>query len=185
MASKPESSPCSGNSMEETYLLAMRCPVYRRRESIPGFRTELENLAGDGKGKAQADEPRGRKYRCAGAGADCSVVVLKRGNARGAKGAGHPHRDRKGQRATGGTRWCRWKAVAFNGWHEPCESRGSSTVLGAPRGEIPRGDSAMEPWHTPPDQAEVDEFWAVYKKGYTRSTVSGSQLLRSLICSIR
>ncbi len=37
--------------MEETYLLAMRCPVYRRRESIPGFRTELENLAGDGKGK--------------------------------------------------------------------------------------------------------------------------------------
>jgi len=91
--------------MEETYLLAMRCPVYRRRESIPGFRTELENLAGDGKGKAQADEPRGRKYRCAGAGADCSVVVLKRGNARGAKGAGHPHWDRKGQRATGGTRW--------------------------------------------------------------------------------
>ena len=43
----------------------------------------------------------------------------------------------------------------------------------------------MEPWHTPHDQAEVDEFWAVYKKGYTRSTVSGSQLLRSLICSIR
>ena len=67
---------------------------------------------------------------------------MKRGNARGAKGAGHLHRDRKGQRTTGGTRWCRWKAVAFNGWHEPCESRGSSTVLGAPRGEIPRGDSA-------------------------------------------
>ena len=37
--------------MEETYLLAMRCPVYRRRESILGFRTELENLAGDDKGK--------------------------------------------------------------------------------------------------------------------------------------
>jgi hypothetical protein len=37
--------------MEETYILAMRCPVYRRRESILGFRTELENLAGDGKGK--------------------------------------------------------------------------------------------------------------------------------------
>ena len=145
MASKPESSPCSGNSMEETYLLAMRCPVYRRRESIPGFRTELENLAGDGKGKAQADEPRGRKYRCAGAGADCSVVVLKRGNARGAKGAGHPHRDRKGQRATGGTRWCRWKAVAFNGWHEPCESRGSSTVLRGARGATPRAYSASGP----------------------------------------
>jgi hypothetical protein len=37
--------------MEETYLLAMRCPVYKRRDSNLGFRTELENLAGDGKGK--------------------------------------------------------------------------------------------------------------------------------------
>src|SRR6266702_8462912 len=49
--SKPESPACSGNSMEETYLLAMRCPVYRRRDSNLGFRTELENLAGDGKRK--------------------------------------------------------------------------------------------------------------------------------------
>src|SRR5450759_1794638 len=129
MASKPGSSPCSGKGMEETYILAMRCPVYRRRESIPGFRTELENLAVDGKGKAQAYEPRGRKYRCIGAGADCSVGAVKRGNARGAKGAGHLHRYRKGQRATGGTRWCRWKAAAFNGWHEPCKPRGLRTVL--------------------------------------------------------
>ena len=37
--------------MADTYLLAMRCPVYRRRESHLGFRTELENLVGDGKGK--------------------------------------------------------------------------------------------------------------------------------------
>ena len=37
--------------MAETYLLAMRCPVYRRRDSSFGFRTELENLACDGKGK--------------------------------------------------------------------------------------------------------------------------------------
>jgi hypothetical protein len=37
--------------MADTYLLAMRCPVYRQRESHLGFRTELENLAGDGKGK--------------------------------------------------------------------------------------------------------------------------------------
>src|SRR5438128_9313065 len=50
--------------------------------------------------KAQADGPRGRKYRCAGSRADCSVVAGKRGNARGAKGAGHLHQDRKGQRAT-------------------------------------------------------------------------------------
>jgi hypothetical protein len=50
-APKPESPACSGKSMEETYLLAMRCPVYRRRDSNLGFRMELENLAGDGKGK--------------------------------------------------------------------------------------------------------------------------------------
>jgi len=37
--------------MEETYLLAMRCPVYRRRDSNLGFRAELENLVGSVKGK--------------------------------------------------------------------------------------------------------------------------------------
>jgi hypothetical protein len=37
--------------MAETYLLAMRCPVLRRRDSHSGFCTELENLDGDGKGK--------------------------------------------------------------------------------------------------------------------------------------
>ena len=37
--------------MAETCLLAMRYPVFRRRESHSGFRAELENLAGDGKGK--------------------------------------------------------------------------------------------------------------------------------------
>jgi hypothetical protein len=42
--------------MAETYVLAMRRPVQRRRESSPGFRTELENLAGDGKGLCQEDE---------------------------------------------------------------------------------------------------------------------------------
>ena len=34
-----------------------------------------------------------------------------------------------GQLATGGTRRSRRKAAVFTGWHEPCESRGSSTVL--------------------------------------------------------
>jgi hypothetical protein len=37
--------------MEGTCLLSMWCPVYRERDSSPGFRTELENLAGDAKGK--------------------------------------------------------------------------------------------------------------------------------------
>ena len=37
--------------MAETYLLAIRCPVYRRRDPDLGFCMELENLVGDGKGK--------------------------------------------------------------------------------------------------------------------------------------
>ena len=36
--------------MAETYLLAMRCPVFRRRDSHSGFRTELETLVDDVKG---------------------------------------------------------------------------------------------------------------------------------------
>ena len=35
--------------------------------------------------------------------ADCLVLVMKRSNVRGAKGAGHPRR--VGQRETGGTRY--------------------------------------------------------------------------------
>ena len=42
--------------MEETYLLAMRCPVYRRRDSNTGSRAELETLVGDGKGKGTSGE---------------------------------------------------------------------------------------------------------------------------------
>ena len=53
--------------------------------------------------KPQVEEPRGRKYECGFSGADCPVVVTKRGNARGAKGTGHSRHDRCGQLATGGT----------------------------------------------------------------------------------
>ena len=73
--------------MAETYVLAMRCPVLRRRHS--GFCTELENLDGDGKGKAQAAKTARPKVPMRRPGADCLVVVMKRGNARGAKGVGH------------------------------------------------------------------------------------------------
>jgi hypothetical protein len=50
--------------------------------------------------KAQVADPRGRKYRCAKSGADCLVVARKRGNARGAKGAGHSRRDHSRPTAT-------------------------------------------------------------------------------------
>src|SRR5580658_2884918 len=81
-ASKPESPACSGNIMEETYLLAMQCPVYRRRDSNLGFRAELENLAGADNGKGTSGRTARPKVRCARPGADCSVVALKRGNTR-------------------------------------------------------------------------------------------------------
>ena len=85
---------CPGKSMVGAYLRAMRCPVYRRRESHLGFRTELENLAGDGKGKSTSGRTVRLKVPMRQSGADCSVVAMKRGNARRAKGAGHRRRDR-------------------------------------------------------------------------------------------
>src|SRR5437867_10535853 len=85
---------CPRKSMAETYLLAMRCPVYRRRDSHLGFRTELENLAVDGKGKGSSGRTVRLKVPRRWPGADCPVVAEKRSNSRGAKGAGHRRRDR-------------------------------------------------------------------------------------------
>ena len=76
----------------------MRCPVYRRRDSNLGFRAELENLVGWVKGKGASGRTVRLKVLMGQPGADCSVVVGKQGNACGAKGAGHRHRGRKGQR---------------------------------------------------------------------------------------
>jgi hypothetical protein len=78
--------------------------------------------------KPQVDEPRGRKYGCGFSGADCPVVVTKRGNARGAKGIGY-------SRTIGAVNWqqeelrgrCGESASSLE-WQEPCEPRGSSTV---------------------------------------------------------
>src|SRR5260370_11160311 len=47
---------CSRKSVAETYLLATRCPVYRRHDSRSGSHTELENLSGDAKGKGASSE---------------------------------------------------------------------------------------------------------------------------------
>jgi hypothetical protein len=79
--------------MAETYLLAMWGPVQRRRDSNPGFRTELENLVSDGKGKGTSGRPTRPKVPMHRSGAHCFVRAMKRGNARGAKGAGHPRQD--------------------------------------------------------------------------------------------
>src|SRR5208282_2990265 len=87
---KPGPNRSSGIVMEETCLLSMWCPVYRGRDSNPGFRMERENLAGDAKGKDPSGKNTRSKVPMRGPGADSSVVVMKWGNAHGAKGGGHP-----------------------------------------------------------------------------------------------
>ena len=76
MTPEPGLHHCSGMSMEDTCLLAMRCPVYRRRDPDPGFRTELETLVGDGKGKGTSGDP--TKVPMGMTGADHPVVATKR-----------------------------------------------------------------------------------------------------------
>ena len=88
------SSRFRDKSIAGTYLLAMRCPVQKRHDPTLGFRTELENLVGDAKGKGTNGNPVRPKVRMRRQGADCSVVAKNRGNSRGAKGAGHPRHDR-------------------------------------------------------------------------------------------
>ena len=81
--------------MGETYVLSMWCPVYRGRDPDLGFRAELENLDGDAKEKGASGDPARPKVPMRRTGADCSVVVMKWGNAHGAKGAGHSRQDRR------------------------------------------------------------------------------------------
>ena len=62
--------------------------------------------------KLQVEDPRGREYGCGVSGADCLVLVMKRGNARGAKGTGHSSHDQSGQLETGGTAWSWRRALS-------------------------------------------------------------------------
>ena len=128
--------------MAVTYILAMRCPVYKQRDFHLGFDTELENLIGGGKGKGTSGSSVRLKVPIRRSGTDCLVVALKRSNARGAKGAGHSRHDQFGQPETGGTDRLWRRAAALTGWHEPCEGRLSRTVLRGPRVANPRGHSA-------------------------------------------
>ena len=91
---KTGAPPLSGKSMAVTYLLAMRCPVYKQRDFHLGFDTELENLIGGGKGKGTSGSSARPKVPIRRSGTDCLVVAWKRGNTRGAKGAGHSRHDR-------------------------------------------------------------------------------------------
>ena len=101
--------------MAGTCLLAMWCPGYRWRDSSLGSGPELENLLGGDKGKGTNGSPVRPKVPIRRAGTDCPAVAMKRGNARGAKGTGHP---RCGRFWSTGNRTNRrsWrKAAAFKG----------------------------------------------------------------------
>ncbi len=102
--------------MADTSLLAMCCPVCRRRDAHAGSRMERENLNGDAKGKGASGSPVRPKVPMRRSGADGFVGARKRGNARGAKGVGHrggsgstghrrnpPMLDGRRQLSTGGT----------------------------------------------------------------------------------
>ena len=82
--SKPGVDPTSGISSGDVLILPERHPACRRRETQLGFRMERENLAGDGKGKAQAATTARPKVPMHRRGAHCPLVVMKWGNARGA-----------------------------------------------------------------------------------------------------
>src|SRR5262249_42001296 len=82
---------CPRRSIEATYLPIMRCPVYKRRDSNPGSRMELENRVGDDKGKGTSGDRMRLKVPMHRSGTHCLVVAVKRGSR--AKGAGHPRRD--------------------------------------------------------------------------------------------
>ena len=53
--------PLSGRSMAETWLLAMRCPGYRWRDSGLGSGPELENLFSGAQGEGTSGSPQFRK----------------------------------------------------------------------------------------------------------------------------
>ena len=115
-------------SMAGTYQLAMRCPVYRRRDSHLGSRTELENLAGDAKGESTSGEPRE---------AESTDAPERGGLPRTSDEAGVMLVERRGQvtdvgrEPTGNGRSSnsRRKAAAFARWHEPDDTRVSRPDL--------------------------------------------------------
>src|SRR5229473_8597051 len=77
--------------------------------------------------KAQVAQTARPKVPMRRLGADCFVVALKRGNARGAKGAGHRHLARVNRQREEPD--VQWKAAAFARWHEPDDARVSSPDL--------------------------------------------------------
>ena len=126
--SKPGAGTPSGISSEDVLIPTERHPACRRREARPGFGTERENLAGDGKGKGASgcnreaestDAPeRGGLPRSSDEG---SVMGLERRGQVIAVDLGQPVRREEP--------FVQRKAAAFARWHEPDDARVSSPDL--------------------------------------------------------
>src|SRR3954453_23702377 len=86
MTPKPGTAPGSAWKTPADWPCGVRC----RGGVIRAFARNLRSAMG--REKAQVATPRGRKYQGAGQG---PIVVMKPGNAGGAKGAGHSRWDRK------------------------------------------------------------------------------------------
>ena len=104
--------------------LSDRTKKLMRDKGAPACRNSLTRKAPY---KAQVAQTARPKVPMRRKGADCPVVVLKRGNARGAKGAGHRHWARVNRQREEPD--VQWKAAAFARWHEPDKSRGLRPVL--------------------------------------------------------
>jgi len=111
-----------GGVRETTCFLPGRWPAQRRREPSIGSCVEHGNLSSDAKGDLQVVDPRGAEYRCGVPGADGLVVVMKPGNAGGAKGPG-TLAPVCGQPAMGGATQRGIAAGAVNAWQPECKSR--------------------------------------------------------------
>jgi hypothetical protein len=103
---------------------------FRSELSSSGFpRNEDRGRADDrhrpGNASGLVDHGAGQMRR---RGADCPVVVMKRGNARGAKGAGHRRRTWHKPGQTGRSPKVQRKAAAFVRCHEPDDARVSSGI---------------------------------------------------------
>jgi hypothetical protein len=99
--SKPEMDGISGISPAGACILAGRQPVQRRRDPVTGSCAERGNLCHDAKGEPGDGSPVEGRVPMRDTGADGFVVVMKPGNAGGAKG---PDFSSQGQRSTGNGR---------------------------------------------------------------------------------
>ena len=143
--SEPGGDPSSGISSGDALILPERHPACRRREARPGFRMERENLClvtpMDVKGQAASGSNREgesteaeRRGGAARSSVEGPVMGLER---RGCVVRPWPLANWKREEPVDEAK--PFKATAEH--REPCDSRGSCTVLGAPGGEIPPGDS--------------------------------------------